>query len=183
MLEKNLRHAANLIKEASHFIALTGAGISVDSGIPAFRGSQGLWERYDPVDYAHITSFMADPAKVWVMLKELYQIMERAKPNPAHYALACLEELDFLKAIITQNIDALHQRAGSKNIIEFHGNADTLVCLYCGKETKSMDVDLDDIPPRCDHCHKILKPKVVFSASPFHQIPLRTRFSMPRSAI
>lgn len=137
----------------------------MESGIPAFRGSQGLWDRYDPMEFAHIEAFLANPKKVWGMLVELGNIVAQAKPNPAHFALAELEKMGHLKAIITQNIDALHQLAGNEEVIEFHGNGQRLICLSCGKFFPKEAVSLDDLPPRCS-CRGILKPDVVFFGEP-----------------
>lgn len=146
-------------------VALTGAGLSVESGIPAFRGNQGLWDRYDPLEFAHIEAFRADPQKVWKMLAELGGLVDRARPNPAHRGLARLEELGYLRAVITQNIDALHQRAGSREVIEFHGNGQRLVCLSCGRRYSQEAVVLETLPPRCS-CQGVLKPDVVFFGEP-----------------
>lgn len=156
---------AEKISKSKRAVALTGAGISVESGIPDFRGSQGLWERYDPMEYAHIEAFRANPKKVWKMLLELGNMVAQARPNPAHLALAQLEAMGHLKAIITQNIDALHQLAGNKEVIEFHGNGRRLVCLSCGKTYSRDRVDPNDLPPRCA-CRGILKPEVVFFGEP-----------------
>ncbi len=161
MSDDALFQAAEALSRAHYAVALTGAGISVESGIPAFRGAQGLWNRYDPAQYAHISAFMDHPGKVWKMLGELYGIMKRAQPNAAHIALAELEEMGLLKAVVTQNVDGLHQRAGSKRVIEFHGNGETLVCLSCGRSFRVEEVSLDELPPRCP-CSGILKPNVVF---------------------
>jgi NAD-dependent deacetylase len=146
-------------------VALTGAGLSVESGIPAFRGSQGLWDRFDPMEFAHIEAFRADPRKVWKMLAELGELVDRARPNPAHRGLARLEELGYLRAVITQNIDALHQRAGSREVIEFHGNGQRLVCLDCGRGYAKESVTLETLPPRCS-CGGVLKPDVIFFGEP-----------------
>ena len=156
---------ADLLQRSRLTVALTGAGISVESGIPAFRGSQGLWDRYDPLEYAHIDAFLADPGKVWRMLVELGGLVDRAEPNPAHWALAQLEEWGHLKAVITQNIDALHQRAGSREVIEYHGNGQRLRCLQCGKVVNKEAVSMSVLPPRCP-CRGILKPEVVFFGEP-----------------
>jgi len=164
MSEKDLDLAVEALLDASYVLALTGAGISTESGIPAFRGSQGLWERYDPEEYAHISAFLENPKKVWGMLKELYGIMKGAQPNPAHKALALLEEHGLLKGVITQNVDGLHQRAGSKRVIEFHGNGETLICLSCGRVFHAEEV-LQDLPPTCP-CGGLLKPQVVFFGEP-----------------
>jgi len=165
MSERDLDLAVKALRDASYVLALTGAGISTESGIPAFRGSQGLWERYDPEEYAHISSFLRNPKKVWGMLKELYGIMKEAQPNPAHEALALLEEHGLLKGVITQNVDGLHQRAGSKRVIEFHGSGETLICLSCGRVFKTDEVSLEDLPPTCP-CGGLLKPQIVFFGEP-----------------
>jgi NAD-dependent deacetylase len=161
-------------------VALTGAGISVESGIPAFRGSQGLWDRYDPMEFAHIESFLADPGKVWRMLVELGNIVAQARPNPGHLALAQLESMGHLRAVITQNIDGLHQTAGNKNVIEFHGNGQRLVCLSCNKTYAPQVVNPLDLPPRCP-CRGILKPDVVFFGEPIPVEASQKAFQEARS--
>jgi len=171
---------AQKIKKSRNAVALTGAGISVESGIPAFRGSQGLWERYDPMEYAHIEAFRANPGKVWRMLIELEHIVEQSRPNPAHFALAQLEKLGHLKAVITQNIDALHQLAGNKEVIEFHGNGRSLVCLSCGKTFPKERVSLEELPPLCT-CRGILKPEVVFFGEPIPTGPSERAFQLSRT--
>ncbi|RLF43464.1 MAG: RNA polymerase subunit sigma, partial [Thermoplasmata archaeon] len=128
-----IKKAAEDISKAKMGIALTGAGISTESGIPDFRSKDGLWSRYDINEYGHIDSFKKNPAKVWMMLREMISLMN-AEPNPAHYALAELEKMGYIKAVITQNVDNLHQEAGSKNVIEFHGNFRRVVCMRCGKK-------------------------------------------------
>lgn len=160
-----LRKAAQLIKSSNYTIALTGAGISAESGIPTFRGYQGLWQKYDPLEYAHIESFIKSPEKVWKMMYELDGIMERARPNPAHFALSELEKKGYIKAIVTQNVDNLHQAAGSEKVIEFHGNAKRLVCLECRKIYQREEIDTTVLVPRCK-CHGLLKPDVVFFGEP-----------------
>ena len=158
---EEIRHVAELISATDKVVALTGAGISVDSGIPAFRGAQGLWEKYDPAEYAHIDAFLTDPKKVWVMLEEMAAIVMAAEPNPGHYGLAELERMGHLTSVITQNVDNLHQRAGNHNVIEFHGNGSRLVCLRCGRRYSIEEIDPADFPPHCQ-CSMILKPDVVF---------------------
>jgi len=155
-----LKEAAQIIQSAHFGIALTGAGISAESGIPTFRGNQGLWQRYDAQEYAHIDSFLKNPSKVWRMFKEFDQIMTQARPNPAHLVLAEWEKRGYLKAIITQNVDNLHQVAGSKKVIEFHGNAFRLRCLQCGRIYKKTEISWEDVP--CCECGGVLKPDVVF---------------------
>ena len=130
---KDLIHQASEdLARSTNAVALTGAGISVESGIPPFRGKGGLWERFDPMEYAHIDAFMKNPAKVWVVLiKEMKGIMDYARPNDAHNGLAGLEKLGILKTIITQNVDGLHQMAGNTDVIEFHGNFAWQRCMEC----------------------------------------------------
>jgi NAD-dependent deacetylase len=133
----------------------------VESGIPDFRGAGGLWEKYDPAEYATIEAFQADPKKVWAMLKEMGILLERSKPNPAHLALARLEEMGHVRSVITQNIDNLHQSAGSRRVIEYHGSHQKLICLTCGRVYDREEVRLETLPPLC-RCAGVLKPNVVF---------------------
>ena len=162
-MDDNILKAAEIIRKSKKMIAVTGAGISVESGIPDFRSAGGLWDKYDPAIYASIHSFMRMPEKVWDMIFEMIDVTEGAAPNSAHLSLAKLESMGLLKAIITQNIDNLHQEAGSKNVIEYHGNAKRLVCLSCGDEYDASEFDISAREiPRCQNCEKILKPSVVF---------------------
>jgi NAD-dependent deacetylase len=146
-------------------VALTGAGISVESGIPAFRGSQGLWGKYDPAEYATIGAFLRDPGKVWRMLSEMAALCGRAAPNRAHAGLPQLEGMGVLRAVITQNVDGLHQAAGSRQVIEYHGNMGSLVCIACWKQYPTRARWVDGTPPACD-CGQILKPNVVLFGEP-----------------
>lgn len=157
-----LQKAADIIRQSQYLIALTGAGISVESGIPDFRSAGGLWEKYDPAVYAHIDSFKRNPEMIWEMLFEMIDLTKNARPNPAHLALAELEKKNILKALITQNIDNLHQEAGSINVIEFHGNARRLECLVCHHEEAVGLTDFGGKPPKCPQCGQIMKPQVVF---------------------
>jgi NAD-dependent deacetylase len=141
-------------------IALTGAGISVESGIPDFRSAQGLWSKYDPSEYATIEAFSAHPEKVWQMLWELEEVIRGAKPNKAHVAMGKLEKLGYLDCVITQNVDNLHQEGGSKNVIEYHGNGKSYCCLQCGRKEKTVEKEAGPLP-RCT-CGGVLKPEVVF---------------------
>uniref|UniRef100_A0A7V4LDP8 protein acetyllysine N-acetyltransferase n=1 Tax=Desulfobacca acetoxidans TaxID=60893 RepID=A0A7V4LDP8_9BACT len=153
--------AAALIRERRRLAAFTGAGISVDSGIPDFRSKGGLWSRFDPMEYATITAFRRNPAKVWVMLKEMDGLLLAARPNPAHYALAELEARGVLKGIITQNVDNLHQAAGSRSVIEYHGNAHRFTCLSCKGHWLREHLDFGQVPLYCS-CGGLIKPDVVF---------------------
>ncbi len=159
----DVKKVADLIKEKGYVVAFTGAGISADSGIPTFRGSQGLWEKYDPMEYAHIRAFNSNPEKVWMMLREMSQVILDASPSPAHYALSELEKKGFLKAVITQNVDGLHYVAGNTKVIEYHGNHRWLVCLSCSKRVPLTRDIITVLPyPRCEKCNNVLKPDVVF---------------------
>lgn len=141
-------------------IALTGAGISVESGIPDFRSAQGLWSKYDPSEYATIEAFYAHPEKVWEMIWELEEVIRGAKPNKAHVAMGKLERLGYLDCVITQNVDNLHQEGGTKNVIEYHGNGKTYSCLQCGRKEKTLVKKAGSLP-LCT-CGGVLKPDVVF---------------------
>jgi NAD-dependent deacetylase len=157
-----IHQAAKDLACAKHVVALTGAGSSVESNIPPFRGKGGLWEKIDPMEFAHIDAFMRDPAKVWnVLIKEMKGVIDQAEPNDAHKGLVRLEELGRLKTVITQNVDGLHQRAGNTDVIEFHGNFAWQRCLNCSRKYATQDVDLKEIPPRCA-CSGILRPDCIF---------------------
>jgi NAD-dependent deacetylase len=160
------REFKKLIGNAAHMAAFTGAGISAESGIPTYRGDDGLWNKYDPDKFANINHFHADPAYYWNFFREIrYPVISKASPNPVHYTLAQLEEEGVLKAVITQNIDGLHQAAGSRNVLELHGNTRRIVCLACGDALGMDDVfDMlgDQLPPLCPACGGTLKPDVVF---------------------
>lgn len=159
-MESLIHQAAQIILESKMTIALTGAGISVESGIPDFRSAGGLWSKYDPFEFASIKTFMANPEKVWKMHREIEGLIMNAKPNSAHIGMGNLEKMGLLHTIITQNVDNLHQAGGAKNVIEYHGNASTLTCLSCGNIFK-MTEKRDEFPPKCE-CGRILKPNVVF---------------------
>ncbi len=160
-LKQQLEPVAEALVRRRHGVAVTGAGISVDSGIPDFRSPGGLWDRFDPMDYASIHSFEADPARVWKMLVELEGMVTDAEPNPGHTGLARLEAAGVLDGIVTQNIDNLHQEGGSKRVVEFHGNGNTLRCMSCDRlEPASRRPDLG-MPPTCG-CGGVFKPDVVF---------------------
>ena len=172
--------AADIIIKGRFNIALTGAGISVESGIPDFRSKGGLWTKYDPAEYATISAFKKDPEKVWRMIKEMDELLKRAKPNRAHLSLAELEKMGYLHGIITQNVDNLHQEAGSTEVVEYHGTANTLTCLWCGKEYQKEEKK-GEYPPKCD-CGKILKPNIVFFGEPIPQDAMARSFEMASRA-
>lgn len=169
-VKKAAQELASLIAGGKKCVAFTGAGISKESEIPTFRGKGGLWDKYDPAEYASIDSFNSKPDKVWHMLEELYDVCLDAMPNKAHKVMAKMEEDGQLVGIITQNIDGLHQRAGSKDVVEFHGGIETLSCRHCHLTFKRKDV-LDREGgqfPMCD-CGRLLKPDFVFFGEPIPQ--------------
>ncbi len=161
-MNKLIKKTADLILSSKKTIALTGAGISVESGIPPFRGKGSLWDKIDPMEYAHINSFLKDPEKVWKgLLIEMGEIISQAEPNDGHKGLALLEKNQLLDTIITQNVDGLHQFAGNSDVIEFHGSFAWQRCLECHKPLETTKVDLSKIPPECE-CGGLLRPDCVF---------------------
>ncbi len=157
-----IARAVERLRTARRAVALTGAGISIASGIPPFRGKGGLWERYDPMEIASIEALLADPGRVWkVLVKDLKAVVERARPNAGHLGLARLEALGILETVITQNIDGLHQKAGNTDVIEFHGTFAWQRCMGCGARIETHRVDDSVLPPRCA-CGGILRPDAVF---------------------
>ena len=164
--EEKLERAAGLFRKAKYAVAFTGAGISTPSGIPDFRSNKsGLWEKENPNEVASLTVFNTKPETFFDWFRPLARTAFLAFPNQAHIALAKLEEAGIIKAVITQNIDNLHQRAGSTNVVEVHGTMNTFTCLSCGKHHRLSDIagsffDRDEIP-FCEICRKPLKPDVI----------------------
>lgn len=150
---------ADLIRNCQPCVALTGAGISAESGIPTFRSKGGLWEKFDPMVYASIDVFRQDPSKYWLIRGEFIRHYDRYLPNPGHMALAELESMGLLRHVITQNIDGLHRKAGSREVTEIHGSLREIFCTGCGKEYRAPHVP-EGMPPRCD-CGGVLKPNTV----------------------
>jgi NAD-dependent deacetylase len=164
--DEKIKQAAELVKQANYIVVFTGAGISVESGIPDFRSPGGLWERYNPNEYATYSAFLKHPEKYWTMHKELRDLVLTAQPNPAHKALAALEhEFGKLRAVITQNVDFLHSRAGNTKVLEIHGSIQTYRCLSCKMEFKFSEIDTflthSDLPPRCPKCNGLIKPNTI----------------------
>jgi len=155
--------AAELIRSAKRVCAFTGAGISVESGIPPFRGQGGLWNQYDP-KFIEIGYFHEHNKESWALIKEIfYDFFGKARPNAAHKAIAELEHRNIVKTVITQNIDNLHQEAGSKNVLEFHGTASRMICLDCRQTFAATSIDLNQLPPECPNCSVgRLKPDFIF---------------------
>lgn len=161
-----LIQAAKLIRKAKYAVAFTGAGISVASGIPPFRGENGLWNSTDPI-FLDIEFFKRKPLQSWRKIKEIfYDKLSNVEPNVAHEVLAKMEKRSFLEAVITQNIDYLHQKAGSQKVYELHGTYKNLVCTRCRSEYDMSFNDLNFLPPTCFVCRGILKPDIVFFNEP-----------------
>lgn len=172
----DIERAADILASSRSAFALTGAGVSAESGIQTFRGEGGLWTKYDPVKVSSIDSFLADPAAYWLVSKERGRIALSARPNPGHFALAEMEARNRLVAVVTQNTDGLHQDSGSRRVIELHGSGRTVQCLECGRKEPRTEVQKRlevEMPPRCRDCGSaLLKPTVVLFGEP-----------MPRAAV
>ncbi len=154
------------IQSSRHTVAFTGAGISQESGIPTYRGEGGLWTKYDPDRYANIQYFKKDPSYYWSFFRDVrYPMLKTVVPNNAHLSLADMEQMGHLQTVITQNIDGLHQEAGSTSVIELHGTTRIITCTSCAEEyPMEVVVPLLDkeIPPLCKECRGVLRPAVIF---------------------
>ena len=173
-LSQQIRQASNLISQARHIVAMTGAGISTRSGIPDFRSpDSGLWDTADPLAVASIFAFRQNPEAFYNWIHPLAGQLLNAQPNPAHYALAELERADKLQAVITQNFDGLHRKAGSKTVYELHGNLREATCIRCYQAQAASQIFekfvQDGQIPHCD-CGGILKPNVILFGE---QLPMR----------
>jgi NAD-dependent deacetylase len=172
---EELQRAADIISGAKRLAAFTGAGISVESGIPPFRGEGGIWDQYDP-QVLELSWFLSHPKTSWIAIRDIfYRKFHEKEPNDAHYFLATLESRGQLELLITQNIDELHFRAGSRNIAEYHGNARQLVCLMTGEKVPASAIPLeqladDDMPPMSP-AGGLYKPDFIFFGE---GIPART---------
>jgi NAD-dependent deacetylase len=156
-----IEQSARALVHARRGIALTGAGISIESGIPPFRGKGGLWEKIDPLKYAHIDALQSNPTKVWqVLFISIANLIAKAEPNAGHKGLRQLEQMGIVQTIITQNVDGLHQAAGSSDVIEFHGTHARLRCMTCHQRYPWQAVSLEVVPPVC-RCGGFLRPDVV----------------------
>lgn len=159
-----IEKVAKLLANSKHVVVFTGAGISAESGIPTFRGQNGLWKKFDPEEVASIQGFMRNPKAFWNFAKELI-LKTKAEPNAGHYAIAELEKMGIVKAVITQNIDMLHQKAGSQRVLELHGSLEFVDCLDCGKTYRWEDLieKIERGNVACDECGSLyLKPRIVF---------------------
>jgi NAD-dependent deacetylase len=156
---------AALIRDRQPCVVLTGAGVSTESGIPDFRSPTGLWAQFDPLEYGSIEAFRADPLKVWSFYKPRVAMLTEADPNPAHVAIAELGRRGFVEAVVTQNIDLLHERAGSEDVVEVHGSIRSATCPDCGERyplERVLQLLAEADAPACPACGAILKPDVVF---------------------
>jgi NAD-dependent deacetylase len=171
-----LNQAAQIIRKAKYAVAFTGAGVSVESGIPPFRGKNGLWNTTDPI-FLEIEFFRKKPLQSWQKIKEIfYDSLGDAAPNIAHEVLAKMEKRSFLESVITQNIDHLHQKAGNKYVYELHGTYKQLVCTECSSEYDMSFADLNFLPPTCYICKGILKPDMVFFNEPIPHFAKKRSF-------
>jgi NAD-dependent deacetylase len=170
-----VRRAASDLIGSSYAIALTGAGISTESGLADFRGPRGIWTTNPQAEakaYQRYETFLRDPRSYWEEMlgtvgshSEFYKLARKAEPNPGHHALAKLEQMGIIKCTITQNVDGLHEKAGSKRVIHYHGTVERLRCIWCGSRFELDQVSLVDIPPLCS-CGKALKYDVVHFKEP-----------------
>jgi NAD-dependent deacetylase len=157
-----IKESAELIKKSNFTIAFTGAGISVESGIPPFRGEHGLWNKYNP-EVLDLSYYLANSTFCWKYIREIfYDFFADAQPNKAHYVLAEMEAKGLLNSVITQNIDNLHFEAGNKVVHEFHGNSKKLKCLKCGRIYGAHEINFQNLPPRCEEDGEVLKPDFIF---------------------
>ncbi|KKN28697.1 hypothetical protein LCGC14_0851550 [marine sediment metagenome] len=164
--KEKIKSVAELLINSKHAIALTGAGVSTESGIPDFRGDDGIWKKFPVETFGTFETLLKDPSKFWRMAEEIAPTLFSAKPNPGHFAITTLEKINILKAIITQNVDELHQKAGSVIVYEVHGNINRFTCLGC-RASYTKDHILNKLkkeknaPPLCEYCGAPLKPSVV----------------------
>lgn len=176
---------AELVRSRQPCVVLTGAGISTESGIPDFRSPGGLWAEFDPLEYGSIDAFRADPAKVWRFYAPRFSVLTDAEPNAAHRALAELERAGLVQAVVTQNIDLLHERAGSSEVIEVHGSIRESVCPGCGERyglARVLELLAESGAPACPACGAILKPDVVFFGELLPSDAIDRAFALAASA-
>ncbi len=157
----SVQRLAELLRTRQPCVVLTGAGVSTESGIPDFRSAQGIWAQYDPFEVAHVDALRRDPARVWAFYALRLDALAQAEPNDGHRALAGLEEGGWIRTVVTQNVDGLHQRAGSRDVVEVHGSLREAECVHCGVRVPMGDA-LEQLPlPPCPECGEVLKPGVV----------------------
>jgi len=184
-VEERIQRLADLVRDRQPCVVLTGAGISTESGIPDFRSPTGIWARYDPMEYGTIGAFRRDPVKVWTFYAQRFDALKEAEPNDGHRALAELEARGLVRAVVTQNVDALHGRAGSNEVVEVHGSLREAECLRCGERVPFAEVLalLRDRPaPPCPHCGEILKPAVVMFGELLPEREIERAFALAEEA-
>ena len=162
-LEEKIKNIAKLIVDSNYAIILSGAGVSTESGIPDFRGRSGIWKEFNPLIYGNIAIMKKDPSVFWKLGRKIAPTLLKAKPNPGHIAIAELEKMKKIKCVITQNIDGLHQAAGSERVYEVHGSLNKFICMQCSSNY-SLEYVIPKIlrgTPKCDSCGSYLKPNVV----------------------
>jgi NAD-dependent deacetylase len=172
-LTDDIERAAEIIRRSRYVVALTGAGMSVESGIPPFRGPGGLWTKHGEPPMNGYQLFLEDPKRAWQQrldpkgpMRELFEKLAAARPNPGHVALVDLEEMGLLRCLVTQNIDDLHRVAGQRELAEIHGNATLVRCIECVTRWPRAEIALDVLPPRCRHCGGLLKADTVSFGEP-----------------
>lgn len=159
--------AREIKRNVGRVVAFTGAGISAEAGIPTFRGRSGLWEKYDPEELATPQAFRRNPSLVWEWYSWRMKLIGEAKPTRAHEVLADWERRGILMGVVTQNVDGLHQRAGSVKVVELHGSIWRLKCVGCGNKVHLGFGNLPpEIPPRCESCGSLMRPDVVWFYEP-----------------
>ncbi len=167
----------SLLSKGTKVVILTGAGISAESGVPTFRGKEGLWKKFRPEELATFDAFMANPQLVWEWYEYRREIIEKIKPNPGHLALADFQNHFDKFELITQNVDGLHHQAGSENVIELHGNIRRNKCIQCGKKYESLEGTIEGIPPKCP-CGGNIRPDVVWFGETLPQDAINYAFSV-----
>lgn len=176
----DLANIVNVLKNAKHVAILTGAGVSAESGIKTFRDPDGLWAKFNPAELASVDGFMSNPELVWEWYQMRRDVINKSKPNPGHFAIAEMEQIFPKFTLITQNVDRLHQQAGSKNIYELHGNIIDNHCLKCNKSHKNKSLESTDKLPTCEYCGGMIRPSVVWFGE---MLPSDALFNSEQAAI
>jgi NAD-dependent deacetylase len=175
------KYVGDFIMESNFLVVLTGAGVSAESGIPTFRGPDGLWKKYSPHQLANYEAFLENPKLVWEWYGWRREKIKSAEPNPAHISIAKLERIKEKFYLITQNIDGLHKRAGSQKVIEFHGNIWKEKCISCNFKRESYEIYKDELP-KCPNCGNLLRPDVVWFGEPINHDILQMSFDLVEEA-
>jgi NAD-dependent deacetylase len=177
MQPESVAEAAEILRSAQRVVAFTGAGVSAESGVPTFRGAGGLWEGHPVEELASPRGFYADPVKVWRFYEERRRNLANVKPNPAHRVLAGWQERFPRYAVVTQNVDGLHQAAGARGVLELHGSIWRVRCLGCGREREERTVPLPRVPPLCSECGALERPGVVWFGEFLPEVVMAAAFA------